>query len=63
MLPGRGLTAASTSLLPPVVELPTEVVYLATALLITSANFLLFRHRIFHAKAIGAPLLELEREL
>lgn len=49
-----GLTAASTALLPSAVGLPTEEVYLATALLITSANFLLFRHRIFHAKALGA---------
>jgi putative flippase GtrA len=51
-----GLTAASTALLPPVLGLPTEVVYLATALLITSANFLLFRHRIFHSKMVGAEI-------
>jgi putative flippase GtrA len=45
-----GATAASTSLLPSTLGLPTEVVYLATAALITLINFMLFRHRVFHAK-------------
>lgn len=52
------LTAASTSLLPSAVGLPTEVVYLATALVITSTNFLFFRHRVFHAKAIDVQLCD-----
>jgi putative flippase GtrA len=44
-----GLTAASTSLLPSALGLATEVVYLATVALLASANFLVFRHGIFHA--------------
>lgn len=49
-----GVTAASTSLLPPALGLPTELVYLCTAAVVTLTNFLLFRHRIFHAK-LSAP--------
>jgi putative flippase GtrA len=44
-----GVTAASTAVLPSALGLPTEVVYLATAALLTLINFLLFRNRIFHA--------------
>jgi putative flippase GtrA len=44
-----GVTVASTSQLPPVLGLPTEVVYLATAMLTLTVNFLVFRHRVFHA--------------
>jgi putative flippase GtrA len=43
-----GVTAASTSLLPDVVGLSTEVVYLITVALLTIANFLLFRNVVFH---------------
>jgi putative flippase GtrA len=43
-----GITVASTALLPSILGVPTEVVYLATVALVVSANFLLFRHRIFH---------------
>jgi putative flippase GtrA len=43
-----GVTAASTSLLPGVLGLPTEIVYLITVLCLTSANFLLFRNVVFH---------------
>jgi putative flippase GtrA len=43
-----GVTAASTALLPAVLGLPTEVVYLIIALLLASANFLLFRSVVFH---------------
>jgi hypothetical protein len=43
-----GLTAASTSLLPDMVGLSTEVVYLITVALLTIANFLLFRNVVFH---------------
>lgn len=48
-----GVTAASTSLLPPVVRLSTEVVYLITVGLLTIANFLLFRNVVFHAAPSG----------
>jgi putative flippase GtrA len=45
-----GVTAASTSLLPSWLGLPTEIVYLATALAITLVNFAVFRNGIFHGK-------------
>ncbi|MGH2854514.1 MAG: GtrA family protein [Solirubrobacteraceae bacterium] len=48
-----GVTAASTSLLPGALGLPTEVVYLVTALLLTSINFLLFRSVVFHPERTG----------
>jgi putative flippase GtrA len=48
-----GTTALTTSLLPGPLGLPTEVVYLATAALLTSTNFLVFRHRIFHPRPDG----------
>jgi putative flippase GtrA len=47
-----GATAASTGLLPSAVGVSTEIVFLATVLLAVSANFLVFRHGIFHAKEI-----------
>ena len=46
-----GLTATSVALLPGALGLPTEAVYLATALLLTPANFLIFRNGVFHARA------------
>jgi putative flippase GtrA len=45
-----GVTAASTSLLPATLGLPTEIVYLATVAVLLCTNFLVFRHGIFHAK-------------
>ncbi len=42
------ITAASISFVPPLVGCSTESVYLATAALLTTANFLLFRNIIFH---------------
>lgn len=45
-----GLTVASTSLLPSALNVSTEVVYLATVAVVYSVNFMVFRHRIFHAK-------------
>lgn len=45
-----GVTAASTSLLPSALGLPTEIVYLATVAVVLSTNFLVFRHGIFHSK-------------
>jgi putative flippase GtrA len=44
-----GVTSLTTAVLPSALGLPTEVVYLATATLLTLINFLLFRNRIFHA--------------
>jgi putative flippase GtrA len=44
-----GVTAASTSLLPSALGVATVIVYLATVALVTSTNFLVFRHGIFHA--------------
>jgi putative flippase GtrA len=46
-----GVTAASTGLLPSALGVPTEIVYLATVAVVLSANFLVFRHGIFHAQA------------
>ncbi len=51
-----GVTATSTSLLPRVVGLSTEVVYLITVLLLTSTNFLLFRTVVFHPERTGDNL-------
>jgi putative flippase GtrA len=45
-----GLTAASTAMLPSVLGLPVEAVYLATAAALTSLNFVAFRHGVFHAE-------------
>jgi putative flippase GtrA len=43
-----GVTIASTSVLPPVLHLSSEIVYLLTVALLTIANFLLFRNVVFH---------------
>jgi len=47
-----GVTAASTGLLPSALGISAEIVYLATVAVVLSSNFLLFRHGIFHAKAV-----------
>jgi putative flippase GtrA len=44
-----GVTAASVAVFPAALGLPSEVVYLATAVVLTGATFVVFRHRIFHA--------------
>jgi putative flippase GtrA len=44
------VTAASTALLPPVLGLPTEAVYLLTVPFVAGANFLVFRNGVFHAR-------------
>jgi putative flippase GtrA len=49
-----GLTAASTSLLPPLLGIPVEIVYVLTVAALTCTNFLVFRHGIFHARAAEA---------
>jgi putative flippase GtrA len=49
------LTAISIALLPKILGLPTEVVYLATAMILTPANFVLFRSGVFHAEEAACP--------
>jgi len=44
-----GVTAVATLLLPSALGIPTEVVYLAMIVLISTINFLTLRHGIFHA--------------
>jgi putative flippase GtrA len=44
-----GITAATTATLPPLLGVSAEVVYLATAALLTMFNFIVFRHGVFHA--------------
>jgi len=48
-----GVTALSTAVLPALVGLPVEVVYLATMLTIAAFNFLFFRGSIFHQSRSG----------
>ncbi len=48
-----GVTAATTTVLPSALGVPTEIVYLATALLLTTINFVVFRGGVFHAPAVG----------
>lgn len=55
-----GVTAASTSLLPVVVGLSTEAVYLITVALMTIANFLLFRNVVFQSQP--APVRRYDQE-
>ena len=56
-----GVTAASNALLPEALGVSTELVYLATVVVVLSVNFLVFRHSIFHAKPATespAPIVE-----
>jgi putative flippase GtrA len=50
-----GLTVASTSLLPSLLGVPVEIVYVMTVAALTCTNFLVFRHGIFHATSAEAP--------
>jgi putative flippase GtrA len=50
-----GLTVASTSLFPPLLGIPVEIVYVITVAVLASTNFLVFRHGIFHARSAEAP--------
>lgn len=43
-----GLTAASTSILPAALGLPTELVYVVTVGGLISVNFVVFRNGVFH---------------
>jgi putative flippase GtrA len=49
-----GLTAASTALLPHALGIPTEIVFLVTAVLLGATNFVVFRHGVFHPGAVIA---------
>lgn len=49
-----GLTAGSTALLPAMLGLPVEAVYLVTVTVVAGANFLVFRHLVFHPAASPA---------
>jgi putative flippase GtrA len=44
-----GTTAAATLLLPSALGMPTEAVYLTMVALLSAVNFLVLRHRVFHA--------------
>jgi putative flippase GtrA len=49
------ITAATTTVLPSALGVPAEAVYLATAVLVTLVNFLVFRNRVFHGEPAGVP--------
>jgi putative flippase GtrA len=51
-----GLTTASISLLPSQLGVSTEVVYLGTVALLTTANFLLFRNVVFQPTRAGPEI-------
>ena len=44
------ITAATTAVLPSALNLPVLLVYYATAIMLASMNFLIFRGRVFHAE-------------
>lgn len=48
-----GITALATARLPDVLGLPVELVYVTTVCAVAGANFMLFRHRVFHGLAVG----------
>jgi putative flippase GtrA len=49
-----GVSATTTTLLPSVVGTSAEVIYLATAVVLTLINFAVFRLGIFHVKAVDS---------
>jgi len=49
-----GVTAATTTVLPSLLGVPAEAIYIATALLVTVVNFTVFRNGIFHGGASSA---------
>jgi putative flippase GtrA len=55
-----GVTATSTALLPGVLGLPTEVVYLVTVISLLPVNFVIFRLGIFHPEADVPPETDAE---
>ncbi len=49
-----GVTAASTAVLPSLIGLPVQVVYLGTGAVVTLVSFLVLRNGIFHARTASA---------
>ncbi len=47
------VTALATAVLPSILGLSAELIYLGVAVLITGANFLIFRHRVFHSDPLS----------
>jgi len=45
-----GITAAATAVLPSALGLPVTAVFYATAIVLASANFLIFRGGVFHPR-------------
>lgn len=43
------ITALSTSQLPSLLGMPVEAIYVLTTVAVASGNFIIFRHRVFHA--------------
>ncbi|MCW3018608.1 MAG: GtrA family protein [Solirubrobacterales bacterium] len=43
------ITALSTSQLPSLLGVPVEAIYVITTLAVAGGNFIVFRHRVFHA--------------
>lgn len=58
-----GVTALSTALLPRALGVPTELVYLATMVIVTSTGFLIMRFIIFHGKEPAASSCAEGRQL
>lgn len=51
-----GMTAVSTSFLPPLLGMSAEAVYIIVVPLLALSNFLVFRYMVFHgASPVGAP--------
>lgn len=48
-----GATAASALLLPPVLGLSAEAVYLIVTPILTAINFMLYRNGVFHARSVA----------
>lgn len=49
------LTAAGLALLPSLLGLSTEAVYLGVAVLLASVNFVIYRNGVFHAQGLQEP--------
>jgi putative flippase GtrA len=56
-----GTTAASTAVLPGALGISTELVYLATMVVVTVTGFLVMRLIIFHPGGASTPIEPLER--
>lgn len=52
------VTLASTAILPKVLGVPVEIVYVASTAILACINFLVFRNRVFHAGAAEAASSE-----